>query len=129
MPSSSASSSEPTRSALALRNPQVVDATAIPTTKGLEYIPTPADLVEWSAAYPAVDVPQQLRAMRQWCLANPKRLKTPTGVRTFIAGWLNREQNRGGNQRDGPGGFVTRKGREIQAAVASAMADPNMFDP
>jgi hypothetical protein len=32
-------------------------------------------------------------------------------------------------ERAGPTGFITRKGREIQAAVASAMADPNMFDP
>lgn len=53
---------------------------------------------EWSQAYPAVDVAQKLREMRQWCLANPANKKTPKGVDAFIVRWLAKEQNNGGSR-------------------------------
>lgn len=59
---------------------------------------TESEVLEYEQAYPAVDVKQSLRHMRQWCLANPKRRKTQRGVRGFITGWLGREQDRGGNK-------------------------------
>ena len=49
---------------------------------------------EFSAAYPAVDIVQQLRAMRAWLLANPKNRKTPSGMLRFVNAWLAKEQNR-----------------------------------
>jgi len=54
---------------------------------------TEAMVAEWSGVYPAVDVTQQLKRMRQWCLANPKRQKTMRGLRSFITTWLDKEQN------------------------------------
>lgn len=50
---------------------------------------------ELQAAYPSIDVPQTLREMRAWCLSNPGRRKTPSGVPAFINRWLAKEQNRG----------------------------------
>ena len=71
-----------------------------------EFAVTTNDVAEWVDAYPGLDVPQELRSMRVWCLANPKRRKTAKGVRRFIAGWLRRAQddagsgNRGGQFAD-----------------------------
>ena len=57
---------------------------------------TDADLAEYTALYPAVDVAQALRSMRGWLMGNPGRRKTLRGMPKFIHAWLAREQNRGG---------------------------------
>lgn len=54
------------------------------------------DVAEWSGAYPAVDVRQQLAAMRSWLIANPAKRKTKRGMRRFVVAWLDRKQNSGG---------------------------------
>ena len=56
----------------------------------------PESLVaEYQETYPALDIRQKLRSMRQWCLDNPTKRKTRRGIRKFIGGWLEREQNSG----------------------------------
>lgn len=70
-----------------------------------EYPITQADIAEWSAAFPAVDVLQTLRTLRQWNLSNPTRQKTARGIRRHITQWLAKEQDRGGcrpRAADGP---------------------------
>ena len=59
---------------------------------------TEADVADWSKAFPAVDVMQHLLRMREWLKANPKKLKTRSGVRAFVTNWLGKEQDtpRGG---------------------------------
>lgn len=57
-------------------------------------------VTEWESLYPAVDVMQQLRAMKGWINANPKQRKTKTGILKFVNAWLSKEQNRGGGKRD-----------------------------
>ena len=59
---------------------------------------------EWAGLYPAVDVIQQLRAMKGWINANPTKRKTKAGIKRFINGWLAKEQNRGGDRNGGIGG-------------------------
>lgn len=59
-----------------------------------------AQIVEWIAAYPAVDVPQKLREIRQWNIANPTRRKTRKGILRHITDWLAREQDRGGKRHE-----------------------------
>ena len=49
---------------------------------------------EKQALYPAIDVKQQLRAMRGWLDDNPKNRKTKSGIKRFINGWLSREQDK-----------------------------------
>jgi hypothetical protein len=39
-----------------------------------------------------VDVLQQLRAMRSWCVANPDKRKTRAGIGRFIVNWLAKGQ-------------------------------------
>ena len=70
-------------------------APAIPLNDGSEFFAEEKDMAEWKLAYPAVDVEQELREMRSWCLANPKLCKTRNGVRRFIVSWLSRQQDKG----------------------------------
>jgi hypothetical protein len=72
------------------------------------FFPTVGTLKEWPlrkskvdeyrATFVGLDVDAQLRAARQWCIDNPRRQKTPSGMTKFIFGWLERRQNsaRGG---------------------------------
>jgi hypothetical protein len=67
----------------------------IPLNDGSEHGISQADVDDWGATFPAVDVMQQLRQMRAWCFAKPERRKTRRGVNAFIVNWLGREQNSG----------------------------------
>lgn len=51
---------------------------------------------EWEIAFPAVDIRQQLRNIRQWNLSHPTQQKTRSGVGKHIVGWLVKEQDKGG---------------------------------
>jgi 5-methylcytosine-specific restriction endonuclease McrA len=67
----------------------------MPLIDGSEFPISSMQVAEWSAAFPAVDVPQKLAAMRSWCNANPSRRKTRRGVETFIVQWLGKDQDSG----------------------------------
>ncbi len=84
---------EPEKSAPASSSPTMID---LPATQGQAVSITEADVAEWRDAFPAVDVLQQLRAMRQWLIANERNRKTARGMRKFVVSWLSRDQDRGG---------------------------------
>ena len=50
------------------------------------------DKTGWIDAYPAVDVDQELREMREWLLSHPEKAKKR--YRQFITGWLSRRQDK-----------------------------------
>lgn len=60
-----------------------------------EYGVFQSDIDEWSSLYPAVNVLQELREMKGWCIANPTKRKTKKGINRFITSWLAREQDKG----------------------------------
>ena len=62
---------------------------------GTEYPVTQEYVQEMQALYPAVDVMQELRTMKAWCINNPKKRKTARGIRSFMGTWLAKEQDRG----------------------------------
>lgn len=68
---------------------------SIPLNDGTEYPVSQEQCQEWAGVYPAVDVIQQLREMREWCLNKPAKRKTAKEVRSFITRWLAKEQDRG----------------------------------
>ena len=68
----------------------------IPMNTGQEFAVSQSQCAEWGRLFPAVDVPQELRKMRAWCLANPQRRKTPAGIVRFATSWLSKAQDRGG---------------------------------
>ena len=70
------------------------DVELIPLNDGSDWRPTMTLYAEYVRLYPNVDVKQQFRAMRAWCLANPTKQKTRRGIKKFVGGWLDREQNR-----------------------------------
>jgi len=65
---------------------------ALPLNSG-EYHVQSVDLEQWQQLYPAIEVLQELRKMRAWLDANPRNRKTSSGVKRFIVGWLNHEQD------------------------------------
>ncbi|MEL7659582.1 replisome organizer [Acetobacterium wieringae] len=74
---------------------------ALPLLDKTEYPITENQIKGWCELYPAVDVMQEIRKMRGWLEANPKRGKTKAGILRFITGWLAKEQDKGGRYRNG----------------------------
>ncbi|WP_313292611.1 hypothetical protein [Faecalispora jeddahensis] len=62
-----------------------------------EYPIFPQQVREWAELYAAVNIAQELRNMKGWCIANPSKRKTRGGVLRFVTSWLAREQDRGGS--------------------------------
>lgn len=94
----------------------------IPLADGSEF-PVPASLAsEYAAAYPGVDVASELVQVRAWCLSNPRKRKTKTGVRRFLNSWLDRAQNQVGGQRASPvaGGTWARQGVSRQGGFENS---------
>jgi len=58
-----------------------------------------SDIDQYSELYPAVDVLQEFRKMKGWCMDNPSRRKTKRGIRKFVNSWLSRAQDRSGGYR------------------------------
>jgi len=52
--------------------------------------------------YPAVDVREELRKLKAWNIANPKRRKTKSGIKRHIITWLSRAQDSAKNARASP---------------------------
>ena len=92
-------------------------AAMIPLVDGTEAAFTQAQVDDWGRAYPAVDVSQQLRQMRAWCIANPTRRKTARGVEAFIVGWLTKEQNSGRPAKHGLAATAPKRGTDEYAAL------------
>lgn len=68
----------------------------IPLNDGTEFPVLQKDADEFASLYPAVNIMQELRSMRGWCLNNETKRKTRTGIRRFINNWMAQAQNRGG---------------------------------
>ncbi len=88
--------SPPTGGSAELPEAAPAPAVSIPLNDGTEYPVAAEQVAQWRELYPAVDVMQQLRMMRGWALANPRKRKTKRGVLAFITRWLAKEQDRGG---------------------------------
>lgn len=93
------SSSTPQRSSLA----------TLPLNDGSSHETPIADEIEMEQLYPGVDLVQSFRNMRGWCLSNPQRLKTKSGIKRFINTWLAKDQD---NARPSTGGFINGNGQK-----------------
>lgn len=67
----------------------------IPLNNGEDWPLRQSFAEELQRLYPNVDVAQTAKEIRGWCLANPTKRKTATGVRRFVNAWMAREQNHG----------------------------------
>lgn len=61
---------------------------------GSEYPITQNDVDNWAKLYQAVNIMQELRKMKGWADANPKKRKTKGGIKRFINSWLAKEQDK-----------------------------------
>ncbi|MBE6129578.1 MAG: transcriptional regulator [Erysipelotrichaceae bacterium] len=77
------------------------DVESIPLNTGEEWLPTEKQYAEYCRLYPSVDVKQQFREMRGWCIANPAKRKTKKGIARFVNGWLSRTQDKGSTKGKG----------------------------
>ncbi len=80
----------------------------LPLSDGSSFGITRQNIEEYSALYPAVDVEQELRSMRGWCLTNETRRKTRAGIPRFVNSWLSRAQKQAGAPPGG--GFLPAAG-------------------
>ena len=60
----------------------------LPLNDNTAYNVTQEEITEFSSLYPAVDVLQEYRGMKAWCMSNPHKRKTRNGIKKFINGWL-----------------------------------------
>jgi hypothetical protein len=112
-----------------LSEPSSPEFIKIPTnrfrTTGEEVGITEVDISDYERTYPAVDVRQEIRAMRRWAMDNPTGRKTATGIKRFVNSWLSRAQNKGqrngsGNHYNGQAGQYPRGSFADSISIAAA---------
>jgi hypothetical protein len=52
------------------------------------------EVTEWATLYPSIDVPDELRKMKAWLIANTNNRKTKIGINRFINRWLAKAQDK-----------------------------------
>ena len=67
---------------------------AVPLNDGTEWVPTTAEYEEYKRLYASVNVANEFKKIRAWCLSNPAKKKTKAGVKRFVNAWLAREQDK-----------------------------------
>lgn len=68
-------------------------ACEMPAVGGKTVAVTKAQVREWAAAYPGIDVMAELAKARAWLISNPSRGKTPRGIPRYLNAWLARAQD------------------------------------
>lgn len=66
-------------------------------TKAGEWPLSRQRLDQYRTTYPGIDIDAELRKARQWCIDNPSKRKTTTGMPRFLNGWLSRAKPENGN--------------------------------
>lgn len=61
---------------------------------GSEFGISKQQVQEFAELFPAIDVMQELRSLKAWCIGNKQNRKTRAGAMKFVTGWLSRAQNR-----------------------------------
>lgn len=87
----------------------------LPLIDKTEFLVSFAMVEEFSSCYPAVDVEASFRAMRAWCISNPRQRKTRTGILRFVNIWLSKDQDRGGGKVS-----ATGKGSTLEHNIEAA---------
>ena len=67
---------------------------AVPLNDGTEWLPTLTEYEEYKRLYASVNVANEFKKIRAWCLSNPAKRKTKNGVKRFVNAWLAREQDK-----------------------------------
>lgn len=94
---------------------------------GEEYPVTQADVDRYQAAFPGVDVMQELREMQLWCKEkkHSRQRKTERGVHTFIRNWLSSEQDR--IRRIPQGSKETIRNSSVEMSLTADGSNPDAY--
>ena len=92
----------------------------LPLVDKTEYNVPLSKIATWEAAYPAVDVRQELKKMLSWLDSNPTRRKTRKGIERFINTWLSKEQDRGRYKKPEEEEFVSAVRRSPEQRAKEA---------
>lgn len=92
---------------------------------GEEYPFYDSDVIQWKELYPAVDVMQELRNMKGWCISNPTKRKTKRGINRFVNNWLASEQNKGGTR-----GYANKQSQQSSSygSITEKLLNENRSD-
>jgi len=71
---------------------------------GTEHPVYQSQVAAWAQLYPAVDIEQELRNIKGWVDANPRKRKTRRGINAFLNSWLTRTQNKNSSSIKPQGG-------------------------
>ena len=66
----------------------------VPLNDGTDWLPTTTEYEEYKRLYASVNVANEFKKIRAWCLSNPTKRKTKNGVKRFVNAWLAREQDK-----------------------------------
>ena len=66
---------------------------ALITNTGAAWRPDMETYQEYKRLYPNVNIDAEFMAMRAWCINNPTKRKTASGMLRFVGSWLAKEQN------------------------------------
>ena len=66
----------------------------VPLNDGTDWLPTLTEYEEYKRLYASVNVANEFKKIRAWCLSNPTKRKTKNGVKRFVNAWLAREQDK-----------------------------------
>lgn len=86
--------SEPKPKKVKVKEPDA-SVEALLLNDGTTWKPTVSLYEEYKRLYPGVNIDQEFRNMRGWCISNPTKRKTLGGIKRFVTNWLSKEQNRG----------------------------------
>lgn len=86
--------SEPKPKKVKVKEPDA-SVEALLLNDGTTWKPTVSLYEEYKRLYPGVNIDQEFRNMRGWCISNPSKRKTLGGIKRFVTNWLSKEQNRG----------------------------------
>jgi hypothetical protein len=86
-------------------------------------------LRDWQETFPAVDVMQELREMRNWCNVNAQKRKTRNGIAKFVSSWLGKQQDRGGQAPRKESALETPYQRSMRLRMQEAVPQIAAVDP
>ena len=82
---------EETRTAKQTKSTEEKPVEVLPLLNGRDYPVFESDVEKWRLSYPSLDIEAELRRMKDWLNANPKKRKAPMDIQRFITGWFSHE--------------------------------------
>ena len=82
---------EETKTTKQMKSAEEEPIESLPLLNGRDYPIFQSDVEKWSLSYPELDIRAELRRMKDWLSANPKKRKAPMDIQRFITGWFNHE--------------------------------------